>query len=214
MKAHFRIIGDVHSRADRYLALADGAEYSIQVGDMGFDYGFLRGADPARHRFIGGNHDNYDRIGGCAHHLGDFGIWPVPGLGELFFVRGGFSVDQAGRTEGVNWWRAEELSAPQANLAFKSYSMAKPDIVVSHECPFGWLPNLVGSRVIRTRTNQMLQAMLDAHAPGLWAFGHFHMSVRMRLGRTLMVCLDELEALDFAAGQCGPPLRGGPSAAA
>jgi hypothetical protein len=36
--AFFRIIGDVHGKYDKYAHVATQAEYSLQVGDMGFDY--------------------------------------------------------------------------------------------------------------------------------------------------------------------------------
>ena len=39
-----RIIGDVHGKYEEYLLLLSAADYSVQIGDMGFSYnqiGFL-----------------------------------------------------------------------------------------------------------------------------------------------------------------------------
>jgi hypothetical protein len=60
--AFFRIIGDVHGKYDRYAHKASEAEYSLQVGDMGFDYRYItRVLDSDKHKVIGGNHDNYTK---------------------------------------------------------------------------------------------------------------------------------------------------------
>jgi hypothetical protein len=96
-----RIIGDVHGKFQDYIALTKECDYSIQVGDMGFDYSELRVLSKDDHKFIGGNHDNYDKYYGSPHALGstitigmgkDFGIATHGGL-DFFFLRGGFSID-------------------------------------------------------------------------------------------------------------------------
>jgi len=38
-------IGDVHGRIPEYLDLIKDCEYSIQLGDMGFDYSLLKNID-------------------------------------------------------------------------------------------------------------------------------------------------------------------------
>ena len=53
-----RIIGDVHGKYGEYLHLTDDAEYSIQLGDMGFSYNHMKELNPLNHTFFGGNHDN------------------------------------------------------------------------------------------------------------------------------------------------------------
>lgn len=58
--SHFRLIGDVHGEIASYLKIASPCYTSFQVGDLGFNYEGLAALDPARHVFIGGNHDNYD----------------------------------------------------------------------------------------------------------------------------------------------------------
>jgi hypothetical protein len=56
---HLRIFGDVHGNIKSYVEIANQVPCSVQLGDMGFDYGKLADLDPMRHVFVGGNHDNY-----------------------------------------------------------------------------------------------------------------------------------------------------------
>jgi hypothetical protein len=56
---YLRLFGDVHGYIRSYAEIAKQVPCSIQVGDMGFDYKKLSDLDPARHVFVGGNHDNY-----------------------------------------------------------------------------------------------------------------------------------------------------------
>lgn len=182
-----RIISDIHGNWRTHLRIAQGCEYSIQLGDLGFNYDYLSVLDPQRHRWIGGNHDNYDIISENQHNLGDFGTWSVPDFGDIFFIRGGFSIDAKYRNHfgpRKSWWAEEELSYEQLSKAIDLYQEIKPLIVVSHECPLNIVRHVTNPRValsfgfpepiIKTRTNQALQAMVEIHTPRFWVFGHFH----------------------------------------
>ena len=198
MKHHLRIIGDVHGHKERYLRLTEKAECSIQLGDMAFDYDFLRSTDPNKHKFFGGNHDNYDKID-VSHHLGNHGIHTIPNFGDIFFVRGAYSIDWHLRTEGLDWWRQEELNHQEAGMAMDAYREAKPKFVITHGCPYSITGDVTSSAWIkRTRTGSLLQAMLEEHQPETWVFGHYHKSWSAKIGRTKFICLDELECLDFS----------------
>ena len=202
MKTNLRLIGDVHGHYDRYHQLIRKAESSIQVGDFGFEYTTLSGVDARRHRIVGGNHDNYDDMGNWPHFLGNYGIHNVPGFGDIFFIRGGFSIDRSMRREGVSWWYEEELSMAQCYAALAEYTKVRPNFVVTHECPLSVVPYLLtGSmRIITSRTNQLLERMLDVHQPRRWVFGHYHLSLNKIVGNTHFTCLDSLECLDFDQG--------------
>ena len=202
-KAKFRLIGDVHGKIPQYLPLADGAELSLQVGDLGFDYTELQPLDPDRHKVIGGNHDNYTVQDGqfvyqTPHFLGDFGTWEVPGFGTLFYVRGGRSVDRDRRTEGVNWWPGEELSYKRLQEVIYAFNEAKPDFVVSHECP-AFLVNEVTLWKVPlppSTTARALEGMFEHHQPKAWVFGHFHNDWEFRFKGTYFRCLNELSIWD------------------
>lgn len=59
---HFMIVGDVHGHYADYLETIELASYSLQLGDLGFNYEPLVKSgkwDPNKHKFLPGNHDNY-----------------------------------------------------------------------------------------------------------------------------------------------------------
>lgn len=198
MKANFRIIGDVHGKYGEYHRLLRKAKHSLQIGDFGFEYKTLTEVDARRHRIIGGNHDNYDKVDGWPHFLGDYGVHTVDGFGDIFFIRGAVSIDRHLRTEGVSWWKAEELSMAECCAALAEYEKVKPVFVVSHECPRSVVPHVTSSTlIIPSRTNQLLEQMFAAHKPKRWVFGHYHRSWKKAIDGTPFTCLNELECLDF-----------------
>lgn len=195
---NFRLIGDVHGHYGTYHRLLRKAKHTLQLGDFGFKYATLSAVDAEKHRIIGGNHDNYDDIGNWPHFLGDYGVHNVPGFGDIFFVRGGFSIDRSGRVEGISWWAQEELSMSACYAALDEYSKIKPDFIVTHECPETVVPYVTSTTlVIRSRTKQLLEQMFAIHKPKQWVFGHYHRSWSKVIEGTHFTCLRELECLDF-----------------
>jgi hypothetical protein len=209
-KPYLRLIGDVHGQSGEYLYLTDGAEYTIQLGDLSFDYGFLKNVDPQRHKIVAGNHDNYAKL--CTenfvymqtgHWLGDYGVYTVPDFGDIFFVRGGRSIDAKYRKAGRNWFPDEEMNYKTMNMALEKYIDVKPDFVVSHECPgqiidlaFG--PKTWDGELLRpSMTAKLLDMMWNNHQPSLWIFGHHHKTFDQQVHGTRFVCLPELGYLDF-----------------
>jgi len=198
------LIGDVHGHHQRYIDIASEAEYSIALGDIGFSYTLIeQSLDPDFHKIVAGNHDNYDIITSLPHYLGDFGIHLVPGIDPIFFIRGAWSIDQSMRSEGVSWWREEELSYGQCRKALERYEELKPKIVVSHECPLSVVEQMCKRKVlwsngvIQTRTGQLLEQMIDAHSPECWMFGHYHNDLGFLHKETKFRCLDELSYHDI-----------------
>ncbi len=208
-----RFCGDVHGRHSDYLKLAQEAEYTIQVGDLGFEYYFLDNLDPEKHKVLAGNHDNYHKWNTqkfiymqTGHWLGDFGIFEVPDFGPIFFARGGFSIDWRYRKEGRDWWPDEEMSYEMMGKAVELYTEIKPDFVVSHECPGSIIDPIFGEKtwdgelLKPSMTAKMLDAMWEIHRPKTWVFGHHHRPADIELNNTRFVCLPELGVLDFDKG--------------
>lgn len=204
-----RLIGDVHGRYEEYIRLAQQAEYSIQLGDLGFDYSLVRKElDPARHRVLGGNHDNYEEWEGRfilqpPHFLGDFGTHTVPDFGDFFFLRGGHSIDKADRQEGLDWFPLEEITYSQGMRALEMYSDLKPTLMLSHEAPTQLIDLVSGLKTwdgvpIRpSMTANLLGQMWEIHKPRLWVFGHHHRDWAMALEGTTFRCLNIMSVLDF-----------------
>jgi len=115
----------------------------------------------------------------------------------ILYVRGAFSIDRAHRTEGVDWWRDEELDLRQCHdlIDFVGVSKRGSGIraVVSHDCPQSVNEHVFGHSE-KSRTGQVLQRVLEICTPKLWVFGHHHRSVCETIGGTTFRCLDELEA--------------------
>lgn len=210
MTTQLRLIGDVHCKTEKYRALLDDVPYSFQVGDLSiFGFNFLteHGIEEDRHRFIGGNHDNYNFIGDSPHCLGDYGVWSVPEFGDIFYIRGAWSIDQEIRSAGVDWWPEEELTNEECEKALELYKEVCPKFVVSHECPLDIVqfvtdPMMAHSwgftkSIIHTNTNRILQRMREHHAPKLHVFGHYHRNLDIVANGVRYVCLPELGVLDL-----------------
>jgi hypothetical protein len=194
------MIGDIHGDLKKYVELASQAQYTVQVGDLGFDcLGLEEYLDPSRHRVVGGNHDNYTtHDNGVTFHrqppnyLGDYGVLEFPGVPKIFYMRGARSVDRDSRNEGQNWWPLEELTYQQHTAAIQAYVDAKPDIVITHECP-AFLVNEVTRWKVPLRpsnTAHACEAMFSNYEPPVWIFGHFHHDWSFDFRSTHFRCLD------------------------
>jgi hypothetical protein len=206
---NLRFIGDVHGNRGKYLNLVKKATHTIQVGDLDHSYEYLNQLSPAHHKFLGGNHDNYDVVEESPHYLGDYGVHSVPDFGDVFFVRGAWSIDGKMRRVAAphTWWEKEQLDVVDLYEACELYEKVKPDTVISHECPLSIVPFVTTPKVtkmfgyedpvIKTRTNVALQEMLNSHKPKLWVFGHYHNKFDRVIDGTRFVCLPILGVLDF-----------------
>lgn len=204
MKRHIRIIGDCHCVLSHrkpgrsYFNLIDNAEYSVQVGDLGYPHKYcpdfhhkLGQVDKTRHVAVLGNHDDYNQR--ATNALGDFGVHSFPlenGKFEFFYVRGAYSPDRIRRLIGVDWWEQEQLTDEQGWAAVKLYQETKPDIVISHDCPETILYFFYGGACKVDRTNRILQTMFETHRPKIWVFGHHHRNWKETYKDTLFICLD------------------------
>jgi hypothetical protein len=220
-KAFLRFVGDVHGNYGEYLNLIAEAEYSIQVGDLGLDYTLLRrgfadyNLPDGHHVFLRGNHDcmqedspEYFRKQKRPKALEDFGLMSSIGV---FYVSGAWSIDGKMRREAMAarpdrpplWWEAEELSPERLEEAVELYAECKPNLVVTHECPYEVVQHVTdpafvlrfgySTGVIPTRTNQALQRMLEIHRPKWWLYGHYHKRKEVEHLGTRFVCLAPVE---------------------
>ncbi len=198
-----RLIGDVHGKYEQYLRIANQAEYSIQLGDMGFCYDHMYRLDDDKHRFIGGNHDNYDEIFTVPHALGNFGNYTVPSLGEFFFIRGSRSIDWRGRTPCKDFWLEEELSFKQMQQCAALYINILPKVVISHDCPAFIIPQFSrythynNRPLFPSNTADFLEMLFGVHKPERWYFGHYHTSKACVVDGCQFQCIDELDYIDI-----------------
>lgn len=206
------IIGDVHGKYNHYLELCKKYKYTIQVGDMGFNYDPIRSLSPKYHRHFFGNHDSRD-VQPAPSWLGTYGDFELNEQ-QFFFISGGWSLDGDFRridhvvSKNVKtWWQNEELSWQELETALKQYTRLKPEIMLSHECPLelvSYVTNPTTTKlfgydagVIETKTNIWLQKCFDAWQPKMWLHGHYHTSKQTIVGNTKFISLAELEVYEI-----------------
>lgn len=191
------LIGDIHGDFDTYSNIVNQNDFTIQVGDLGFDYSPLDKLDLTNHRVLLGNHDNYKNR--PKHDLGEYGISELNGI-KFFFVRGAWSIDFHYRTLGIDLFPNEELSVSQLNDCIDLYEQTKPDFVITHDCP-SLLQNVIVSSRFKTKyrpvTQQALNTMYQLHQPKLWVFGHWHQSQDALFGSTRFICLNINETINI-----------------
>ncbi len=149
---------------------------------------------------IAGNHDNPEYFKGNSDLLGiNFShIELLPSYtqreinGQNFlFIGGAVSIDRANRTEGLDYWKHEEIIPPPEGL-FRLDSIQSnliqpdliPDVIVSHDCPlevgfsthklYDAPGNPVKTDAIRGR--QILSDIWAEYPPKQWFYGHYHAS--------------------------------------
>lgn len=212
-----RIIGDIHGKFYDYEVEClkktfrhntdTVPTHSIQVGDFGIgffsEYWHEQTAkwqtENPTHRFIRGNHDNLTKCIGMPGFVADGTVEK-----DVMYIGGAYSIDHALRTEGVDWWRDEELTISQLHTLIDVYSEVKPRVMITHDCPtqVAWDMFLskgdavTGNVQIKSRTGEALQAMFDIHKPELWFFGHWHYTRSAYIHETRFQCLGELDYVD------------------
>ena len=196
------VIGDVHGKYKRYHEIIrekNRHPFTIQIGDFGFDYETLKNVDPKHHVFIGGNHDNYDKVKDCPNYLGDFGYTVNFNGLDFFYYRGAWSIDRIYRTIGIDWWEQEQVSMENFAKAKELYEQIKPDVMLTHDCPESIISYLLppNYRIYKNTTCRALQSLFEIHQPKIWIFGHYHVSWSKIINNTEFRCLNELECYDI-----------------
>ena len=185
----FTFVGDVHGKFKSYFNLTKHITHPvIQLGDMGIGFGEEKQNFPSNHKWIRGNHNHVKLCKTYSSYLGDYGMYE-----NMFYCGGAWSIDWAYRTEGINWWKDEQLSEEDLSKAYELYVKTKPKVVYTHDCPL-----VVFNHTMKpNRTNVALQDMWEAHRPELWLFGHHHVSLTKLIQGTTFKCLDELEVYEY-----------------
>ena len=209
-----RLIGDIHGQISEYMVYGiDKFEGpTIQIGDFGIGFGQsdywherinLHMAD-GHHRFIRGNHDNPAK---CKEMVG----WIKDGTVEndVMFIGGAWSIDNPDappgwykRTADVNRWHDEECSDEQFEAMLSVYSVVKPRVMITHDCPHNiaghmfWDTGFLKGPRYNTRTGDFLQKLFDINQPDEWYFGHWHHSMVYKHGHTMFQCIGIYDYVD------------------
>lgn len=199
-----RIISDLHGNSRKHREIIKDSDYSIQIGDLGFNYSYLGQIDGLKHKVFRGNHDHVG-MQNHANYLGEYGYFDLNGVAG-YFISGAHSIDRAWRKENVNWWSDEQLSYMELVGAYDLYQFQKPEFVLSHDCPAS-VSKIIGNPEIlnnfghnpETYTNatqECLEECFEFRQPKLWIFGHYHIRKELTIGRTKFICLPEFGYCD------------------
>jgi predicted phosphodiesterase len=200
------ILGDIHGDFENYRAFVEGRESTIQVGDYGLGFDKTRDKDQLvwakenpQHKFIRGNHDNPRLCKLSPSYIPDGTYDAETGI---MYIGGAWSIDYWNRIEGKTWWADEEISSKEFKEIREKYLDIKPNVVVSHDAPFGVPKDMglldpnFGGPVI-TRTGAFLNSFWQQHKPSFWFFGHYHTSATKTVDATNFVCVGEHKAVVF-----------------
>ncbi len=206
MTSEIVLVGDCHGKFRQLKPILESAGDTevIILGDVGI--GFPDTGDRPLFRknckFFRGNHDKPAACRAHPQYLGDFGVHR-----GMFFLGGAKSVDRHLRKEGLDWWPDEHLSEAELWKAVELYGQTKPDIVITHDCPWD-IQQEMRDRVVTAHpwaeqwgdprpyaTTLAMSEMLKIHRPKKWIFGHWHLSTWMDIEGTIFRCLDELETM-------------------
>lgn len=206
------IIGDVHGKSPQYLDIINNCEYSVQLGDLGYNYDFLKNVESDKHKFFMGNHDLHNIEYFPKHYLGRFGYYELNGV-KFFFVGGGFSIDQDYRRKKYfsgsgpqTYFYNEELNLSEQFECLVLYKKIKPNLLICHEPPrfvvkslfksvdtlksFGYNPD-----TFTTQTGELLEDMISIHKPKVLVHGHMHGTRRAKIKGIEIISLSELETV-------------------
>lgn len=218
------IIGDLHGDSTTHLNIMRKYEYTLQLGDLGFSYEYLKWYqhDPTmsydKHKFFPGNHDDWDECHTIPH--ASIGVWgditlELPDLKDfkrVFFVAGALSVDRDMRLQLMKqghpkqWWEQEQIAADRMHHVVREYMECKPDLMITHDCPISLKKFIVEPRPglnfmdEHNRTTSLLQLLFSLHQPKRWIFGHYHQAFSQTYGGSHFTCLPEcgVKELDLA----------------
>lgn len=149
--------------------------------------------------FIDGNHDDIDKLnampvddwcGGRVHkireniiHLMRGEVYDIDG-NTIFAMGGGYSIDNAKRTQGVDWWENEMPSSDEYQNALNNLEIVnnKVDYIITHTAPskaVNYLCELHESVNVKcAKEERPLTDFLDDVCKRVsykrWYFGHFH----------------------------------------
>lgn len=89
------------------------------------------------------------------------------------------SMAQFHKNTWTGWFPQEQLSAEEMNEIYKTYKGENIDFILSHTCPYDWMPtDLFLSGINQDTVDNSMEHWLDTIKTDVswnyWLFGHFH----------------------------------------
>ena len=99
---------------------------------------------------------------------------------KILCIPGAYSVDKWYRLQNDwHWFANEQLTAEEMAEAEEEFKDGKFDLVLSHTCPYDWMPtdlflNCVDQSTVDKSMELWLNKFKDMIDWGLWCFAHYH----------------------------------------
>ena len=109
----------------------------------------------------------------------EWGVYEIGGLRTLV-IGGAYSVDKWYRLRnGLHWFDNEQLTAREMNECYRAVHGKQFDLVLSHTCPYDWMPtdlflNFIDQSTVDNTMEKWLLTLRDAIDWNIWLYGHFH----------------------------------------
>lgn len=101
---------------------------------------------------------------------------------KILAIGGAFSIDKAHRTEGISWWKQEDITSAEIENCFneldeKGYEV---DYILTHTCPARIVSEFIHLSMwnvgkVRDFTAEFLNEIDNLVEFKEWHFGHFHL---------------------------------------
>ena len=204
------LTGDTHADISRILFIDDNEmtkdDIVIILGDFGVIWKEndnmtkevlqMLGEKKFTTAFLDGNHENFIEIARLENitswHGGKVGKLPYGIIhllrGEIYNINGKIigvcgganSVDLWHRTEGISWWREEEITDKDVSNFEANLKGNKIDIMLSHDAPASLIPlvklfSRINDRKI-SNSQKQLEKINQIADIDKWYFGHWHIN--------------------------------------
>lgn len=205
------VVGDIHGDWSRLDEIIEKYRDDLSVAKI-LCVGDLTSARRERSRiprefdpkfsFIHGNHDDPSEYLNHPNFLGRYGVLEIENR-KVFYAGGAYTPELA--IDTACWWQNEGLSYSECQQAYNLYVEAKPDMVLSHDCPACLQQEMVElareknpatavfGPPVKCWYNAAFDEMLLKHRPQAWCWGHWHNPWEMENCGTLFRCVGYLE---------------------
>lgn len=207
------LTGDTHADVSRILFIDDNEmtkdDVVIILGDFGVIWKEndsmtkkvlqMLGEKKFTTAFLDGNHENFIEIARLEKKAfwneGKVGILPHGIIhllrGEIYNINGKIigvcgganSVDLWHRTEGVSWWREEEITDKDVSNFEANLKGNKIDIMLSHDAPASLIPLVKLFSGINdgeiSNSQKQLEKINQIADIDKWYFGHWHINKKI-----------------------------------
>lgn len=212
MKNKIILTGDIHADISRIVLMDDSKmtkdDIVIVLGDFGVIWGNSEMTDWCLKElskknfttaFLDGNHENFVEIARLetitSWHGGKVGKLPYGIIhllrGEIYNINGKIigvcgganSVDLWHRTEGISWWREEEITDKDVSNFEANLKGNKIDIMLSHDAPASLIPLVKLFSGINdgeiSNSQKQLEKINQIADIDKWYFGHWHINKKI-----------------------------------